>query len=77
MLWWEIKYKYLNTITLIGMGNKMEDKIEIEVKERFRITITEDMRKHLKLREGDNLWYEIIDGKVVLGKIEVNKKFIE
>ena len=55
----------------MGVG----DKIEIVVKERFRVTIPDDIRTHLKLKKGDNLWYEIIDGKVVLGKIEVNKNF--
>ena len=56
----------------------MSKKIEVQVKEKFRITIPEKIREHLKMKKGDHLWYEITDdNKVIIGKIEVNKKIIE
>lgn len=56
----------------------MGDKIEIQLKEKFRITIPEELRNHLKIKKGDHLWYEITkDNKVIIGRIEVNKKIIE
>ena len=56
----------------------METKIEIKLKERFRMTIPEKLRNHLGLKEDDSLWYEIDkDGKVRLGKIAVNKRIID
>ena len=56
----------------------MSTKTEVQVKEKFRITIPERIREHLKMKKGDHLWYEITNnGKVTIGKIEVNKNIIE
>ena len=56
----------------------MGKKTEVQVKEKFRITIPEQIREHLKMKKGDHIWYEITNnGKVIIGKIEVNKNIIE
>jgi len=56
----------------------MGEKINIRVKSRFRITIPEEIREHLRLSDDDDVWYELIDNnKVVIGRTEVKKRIIE
>ena len=53
-------------------------KIEIKVDPRGRMTLPEKVKKHLGMSEEDDVWFEIAPtGKVIIGRIEVNKKIIE
>jgi len=56
----------------------MGEKIDIDVTSRFRLTIPKELKTHLKLVEGDGIWYELIDNdKAVIGRVEVKKRIIE
>jgi len=60
------------------MNEIMSEKTEIQVDARFRLTLPDELKNHLKLKKGDDIWYEITrDGKIIIGRIEVNKKIIE
>ena len=52
--------------------------IEVQIDGRGRLTLPPEVREHLKLKVGDELWFKKGEnGKIIVGKIEVNKKVIE
>lgn len=56
----------------------MGEIIEVQIDKRGRVTLPPEVRKHLKLKVGDELWFRKTEnGKLFMGKIEVNKKVIE
>ena len=55
------------------MGNK----IETQMDNRFRLTLPVEIREHLNIKEGDDLWFENKNGEIVVGRVEVHKKIIE
>jgi len=60
------------------MYGLMGNKIEAQMDNRYRLTLPEEIREHLKIKEGDDLWFEQVnDGKIVIGRVEVSKKIIE
>lgn len=53
-------------------------KIEIRVDPRGRMTLPEEIKKHLGMSKEDDVWFEITpNGRVIVGRIEVNKKVID
>ena len=53
--------------------------VEVKIDERGRMTLPPEIRECLKLKIGDQLWIKPTENgkKVIMGKIEVNKKIIE
>lgn len=47
---------------------------KIKRSKKCQITILEEIRKELKLKIGDSVFFEIIDGIVILKKIDTNNK---
>jgi len=56
----------------------MSEIIEVQIDKRGRLTLPPEVRKYLKLKIGDELWFKKTEtGKIIMGKIEINKKIIE
>ena len=56
----------------------MGEKTNIKLNSRFRLTIPDDLKNHLKLVEDDDIWYELIkDNKAIIGRTQVKKMIIE
>lgn len=45
-----------------------------KITSKYQTTIPKEIRNHLKLKIGDTVFFEIIDGAVVLKKIDLNSK---
>lgn len=53
-------------------------KIEVNLDQRARMTLPEEVRKHLGITKNDDVWFDIKqNGEIVVGRIEVKKKIIE
>lgn len=55
----------------------MAGKIEVKMDERFRLTFPEEVRKELGIEPGDHCWFEVKNGKVFVGRIQIDKKIID
>jgi len=60
------------------MWKSMMGKIEVRLDQRSRMTLPEEIRKHLGLAKNDDVWFDIKqNGEIIVGRIEVKKKIIE
>ena len=53
-------------------------KIEVSLDKRARMTLPEEIRKHLGVVQDDDVWFDIKStGDVIVGRIEVKKRIVD